>query len=424
MTWPKLVFLLDTPNIWFGRGLAGTPARVLALAEYARRAGAQVTLVLCDRGADYGSGLDWATRTLLVHPTDFYTPSTLSKILAPARANFLVLCEAESLLILGREVADKIGARLVYDVHDDEAALAESLGEPAEVVGRHATTQRAAFALADHVIVLTRGEADLAADAGINSTAMALLPNGSDTGKRTCWGPDIDAATLVFLGNLYYAPNARAVAYLRDELLPDLRGIGVKVRIIGRGSDAPGAPNSGIVHLGQVPSINDALQGVTLAVAPLDAGSGAKMKVLDYMAAGLPVLGTSEAVTGLPDSHPGVIVEDVLAVWPNLVRALLREPETLRLLGRQGRVCVETELSWDRIGAELVEHARMWLAQARPERREAVQPERLGLPRWLTEHADQHALLEPRWTVPGGPIWLSTSFFTGGCLSTVEESPL
>lgn len=422
MTWPKLVFLLDTPNIWFGRAVAGTPARLLALAEYARRAGAQVTLVLCDRGADYGSGPAWATRTLLVHPTDFYSPSTLGTILAPARADFLVLCEAESLLMTGREVADRISARLVYDVHDDEAALAESLGEPAEVVDRHAATQRAALTLADHVIVLTRREADLAAEAGIDPAALALLPNGSDTGKRTCWGPDIHAATLVFLGNLYYAPNARAVAYLRDELLPALRGPGVTARIIGRGPGNSDAPN--IVHLGQVPSINDALQGVTLAVAPLDAGSGAKMKVLDYMAAGLPVLGTSEAVTGLPDSHPGVIVEDVLAVWPNLVRALLCEPETLRLLGRQGRACVETELSWDRIGADLVHHARTWLAQVRPERSKAAQPGRLGLPRWLTEHADQHALPEPRWTVPGGPIWLSTSFFTGGCLSTVEESPL
>lgn len=52
---PRLAFLLDTPNVWRGRALAGTPARVLALAEHAHRAAANVTLVLCDRGADYGA---------------------------------------------------------------------------------------------------------------------------------------------------------------------------------------------------------------------------------------------------------------------------------------------------------------------------------------------------------------------------------
>jgi glycosyltransferase involved in cell wall biosynthesis len=419
MTPLRFVFVLDTPNVWFGRALAGTPARVLALAEYAQRAGAQVTVVLCDRGAEYGAGLDWATRTLLVHPADFYEPSTLGRILAPTCADFLVVCEAESLLALGRSVADRVGARLVYDVHDGEAALAESLGEPRWVIERHAMTQRMALAAADHVIVLTPREAGMVASVGI---AAALLPNGSDPALRTCWGPDPSAATLVFLGNLYYTPNARAVDYLRDKLLPSLRELAVRVRIrvIGRGPGV-GNLNNGMVHLGQVPSINDALQGATLAVAPLEAGSGAKMKVLDYMAAGLPVLGTTEAVSGLPDDHPGAIVEDALTVWPNLVRALLRDPDTLQALGRQGRACVEDQFSWRRIGASLVDQGRIWLNQGDCECRDIPQP-LVGFPRWLAEHATQDALGEPRWTVPGRPIWLNTSFSLGGCLPAAEES--
>lgn len=414
-----MVFLLDTPNIWFGRGLAGTPARVLALAEYAQRAGAQVTLVLCDRGADYGSGLDWATRTLLVHPTDFYTPPTMASFLASIRADFVVLCEAESLLMLGREVADQLGARLVYDVHDNEAALAASLDEPMEVVDRHATTQRAALAAADYVIVSTPNEADLASASGVEQPRIAALPNGADPGKHSCWGPDFDASTLVFHGNLYYAPNARAVAHLRNELLPALHATGerVSLRIIGRGPEGLGG-RGGVVHIGQVPSINDVLQGVTMAVAPLNAGSGAKMKVLDYIAAGLPVLGTSEVVTGLPDGHPGVIVEDDLTVWPDLVRTLLREPKTLQLLGQEGRTCIDTHLSWQRIGADLVDHARTWLNQAVSPREVNGCTGRLGLPRWLAEHADQRALPDPRWTAPGRRVWISTSFSVGGCLST------
>jgi polysaccharide biosynthesis protein PslH len=417
---PRFVFLLDTPNIWCGRALAGTPARVLALAEHAERSGAQVTLVLCDRGAEYGAGGDWATTTLLAHPTDFYTHTTLGRFLAPA--DFLVLCEAEALLMLGRDLADHLGARLVYDVHDDEAALAASLGEPSDVIDRHATNQRAALTTSDHVIVSTRNEMDMARSAGI---APALLPNGADTDHSTCWGPDLGAATLVFLGNLYYAPNARAAAHLRNDFLPALRALGThaNLRLIGRGPQSLTEPAHGVASLGRVPSINDALQGATLAVAPLDAGSGAKMKVLDYLAAGLPVLGTSEAVTGLPDEHPGVIVEDDMAIWPTLARALLREPDTLRLVGSEGRQCVETRLSWTRIGAELTQHSRTWLNQAISSLDQGVRSGRLGVPRWLAEHADQQVLPAPRWTTPGQPLWLTSSADTHVSADPIREHP-
>jgi hypothetical protein len=47
------------------------PARVLALAEHAQRAGAKVTLVRCDRGSDYGEATDWPFDVVLVYPADF-----------------------------------------------------------------------------------------------------------------------------------------------------------------------------------------------------------------------------------------------------------------------------------------------------------------------------------------------------------------
>lgn len=151
-------------------------------------------------------------------------------------------------------------------------------------------------------------------------------------------------------------------------------------------------------------SINDALEGVTLALAPLTAGSGAKMKMLDYLAAGLPALGTREAVTGLPPDHPGVIVEDDLRRWPSLIAALLRDPIALRELGQQGRRCVEQELSWQRIGARMVDHCRDWLNRP-PRTHSNIDNHRAGVPRWMTEHVDQDALGDPQTTQPGQSRW-------------------
>ncbi|GGI71456.1 hypothetical protein GCM10011581_05650 [Saccharopolyspora subtropica] len=408
ITVPSLVFLLDTPNVWRGQALAGTPARTLALAEHSHRAGAAVTMVLCDRGADYGTAADWPFDLALVHPNDFYTPNALAGLLDLATVDFVVLCEAESLVSIGRDLARLLDARLVYDVHDDDAAVAASLGEPAETVEGHATIQRVALRTADNVIVSTRNETTMAATTGVPSVRTALLPNGADPQQRHCWGPDANAATLVFLGNLYYQPNARAVDAIRSTILPALHAddLDVRVRVIGRGPAELTHDGSGIEFTGRVDTINDGLRGTTLALAPLTAGSGAKMKVLDYLAAGLPVLGTSEAVTGLPPNHPGVVVEDALSQWPARIAALMRDPTALSEIGRAGRRCVEGELSWQRIGADLVRQGRAWLTTLPPGPSPAIDNHCAGVPRWLIEHADQDALGDPQTTRPGQPRWL------------------
>lgn len=405
---PSLVFLLDTPNIWRGQALAGTPARVLALAEYSHRAGAAVTVVLCDRGADYGTAADWPFDLVVMHPVDFYAPSALRGLLELTTVDFLILCEAELLVTIGRELARLLDARLVYDIHDDDAAVAASVGEPPETVERHTTTQRLALRTAENVIVSTPNEAAMAATASVASTRTAMLPNGADPHQRHCWGPDIDAATLVFVGNLYYHPNARAVDVIRSTILPALQTIGldIRVRVVGRGPASLTHGNHGIEFTGRVETVDQALKGTTLALAPLTAGSGAKMKVLDYLAAGLPVLGTHEAITGLTADHPGVVVEDDLQRWSSLLVQLLRDPTELTEIGQAGRRCVERELSWQRIGTELVERCRTWLATLLPGTNQTVDSHCAGVPRWLTEHADQDALGDPQTTRPGEPRWL------------------
>lgn len=198
---PALAFLLDTPNVWRGRALAGTPARVLGLAEHSHRAGAAVT--------------------------------------QPPRT----------------DASRSLDAQLVYDVHDDEAAVAFSLGEPPAKVRHYATLQRTALDMSDYIFVSTRNEGRLAERSQVDQARTAMLPNGADPRQHTCWGPDVDAATLVFVGNLYYEPNARAVEAIRTTtILPSLRaaGINARVRVIGRGPTELTRPADGMEFTGRV----------------------------------------------------------------------------------------------------------------------------------------------------------------------------
>lgn len=402
-----LVFVLDTPNLWRGRALAGTPARSLALARHLAASGVAVTLVLCDRGADYGPSEDWSVNTLLVHPEVFYDRERLSATLKALACSAVICCEAEFLLTTAHHAAIAAGAHLIYDVHDDDAAVAASLGEEPSTVAQHRRVQRAALRAADGIVVSTRGEHQLARSAGVAERRITLAPNGADPERSCPRGPWLASQLLVFVGNLFYAPNARALVAIRDQVLPPLRGSDprIQVRVVGQGPASLLRSEPGLEFLGRVPSVSDALSGAALGLAPLTAGSGAKMKVLDYLVAGIPVVGTSEAVTGLPATHPGVLVCDDIDAYPALIAGLLANPDRVRELAFDGVRCVEEDLSWPVIARRLMSaldrsHAHQ---RVRGSPRPRVSP---GVARWRSEHERHGVLGHPRYTSPDKTVWL------------------
>jgi len=98
-----------------------------------------------------------------------------------------------------------------------------------------------------------------------------------------------------------------------------------------------------------VDDLNAALSIATLAIAPITSGSGIKVKMLDYCAAGLPILGTPLAFRGLP-SHCGVTVD--LARMPEAMARLLTNTRMLIRIGNHARSLVE-RVQWRNIRDEL-----------------------------------------------------------------------
>lgn len=216
---------------------------------------------------------------------------------------------------------------------------------------------------------------------------------------------DVTAAGLV--GNLFYAPNAQALVAIRDHVLPPLRDADprIQVRVVGQGPASLLRSEPGLEFVGRVPSVSDALFGAAIGLAPLTAGSGAKMKVLDYLAAGIPVVGTSEAVTGLPATHPGVLVCDDIAAYPALIAGLLANPDRVRELAFDGIRCIEEDLSWPVIARRLMS-ALDRIRAHEPVRGSPRRNVSSGVARWRSEHERQGVLGRPRYTAPNKTVWL------------------
>lgn len=146
---------------------------------------------------------------------------------------------------------------------------------------------------------------------------------------------------LVFLGGLDYRPNVEAVRFWRDAVVPHLRASGPvpPLHVVGHCPDEVRAQLEGpdVVMEGFVDDLGSALRRRALVAPLLDQG-GVKVKVLDALALGLPVVGTPAAFegTGLPEAlRWGSADPEALAC---AVRALLDDDELRDRLASGGRV--------------------------------------------------------------------------------------
>ncbi|MGH3941830.1 MAG: glycosyltransferase family 4 protein, partial [Pseudonocardiaceae bacterium] len=138
---------------------------------------------------------------------------------------------------------------------------------------------------------------------------------------------------LVFLGRLNIPHNDDAVcAFLRTAMGElEQRCPGVRLRIIGKGASdtlltlAARYPSSVTIE-GFVDDLDTVFSRATVVLAPLRFGSGVKIKMLEALARGVPVLATTTAAEGIPvaaDRGDGCLIEDDLARWPVLLAELV-----------------------------------------------------------------------------------------------------
>lgn len=194
---------------------------------------------------------------------------------------------------------------------------------------------------------------------------LLVVPNGADIPAQ----PESPPAPLhdaVFLGNCDYPPNRDAIALLRAEILPDLRAThpDFSVDLIGPGSQAFDAPSEGLHGLGFVDDLYGTLATYRMLIAPLRTGGGTKLKIIDCLAAGVPVVTTPLGAEGL-DLIDGetALIADTPAGIARHVRTLLADPRKGQALAAAARAHAEKTLSWPQLRDDLAHALAQWAAR-------------------------------------------------------------
>lgn len=158
-----------------------------------------------------------------------------------------------------------------------------------------------------------------------------------------------DSHDLVFVGAMNYEPNVTAVTYFCSRILPELlkRYPDITFYIVGKTptNSVLALQSDHVVVTGFVDDIWDYLKIATVAVTPMQTGSGLQNKILQAMAVGLPVVTTPIGFEGLAkdEGQPRVAVDDADMI--EQISYLLDHPEVRLHEGKLSKGYIERNYS-------------------------------------------------------------------------------
>jgi len=261
-------------------------------------------------------------------------------------------------LLGGRRYEVAVVERTVLNLHNIESALHGSYAEtgpwPVSVI--HHRFQQACRDLERrwlprYSLVLVTSEQDAVRVREISPAArLRVYPNTIPLRPAP---PRQEADLIAFSGNMEYQPNLDAVRFFHQRIWPRLRARWPRLRwtLIGRNPQAVTRYVAGALRVELRGPVTDAvaeLAAAKVAVVPLLAGSGTRVKILEAWAAATPVVSTSIGCEGLPVT-PGrhLLVADEPAEFAEAVSALLASERLRRQIGRAGRELYEREFTWE-----------------------------------------------------------------------------
>jgi len=276
--------------------------------------------------------------------------------------------------------------RVIYDWHNIESEAMRRYAESASSGARRTYANRTAVKLEGlereilakafgHIVCSEREGAQLRRIAP--AARIAVIENGVDCGyfaegSGVSPGNRPKPHRILFVGKMDYYPNVEAAINFANRTWPILRDqlSGVTFTIVGANPTAAVqalASIPGVEVTGTVLDVRPYYREALAAVVPLRLGSGTRLKILEAMAAGVPVVSTPLGAEGLmvsPGSDILISDPDDQAGWVRHVMELAQSEERGKQMTARALLLVKSRYDWTTIGQSLIETYEGWLRNA------------------------------------------------------------
>lgn len=192
-----------------------------------------------------------------------------------------------------------------------------------------------------------------------------VLPNGANERFFSAddWPPaPARRPTALFCGALDYTPNVDGLTWYFREVHGPIRALAPDFQLLVVGKNplpelVEAARQPGVTLVGEVPDVRPWYQQSWLQVVPLRIGGGTRLKIVECLALGVPVVSTTLGAQGLDLRHGrDLLLADTPEDFAGAVAGLLRDPAAREGLGRAGRANVLVNYTWGALGERLRQH--------------------------------------------------------------------
>lgn len=257
------------------------------------------------------------------------------------------------------------GVKIIYHAHNVEYLLRiERNSKTVAAITRSA--EKAILAVCHQCFAVSRE--DRLNFSSLYGVQPQLLPNGVDCSANRVTELEIDSAkkrfaltevSILFLGLYSYPPNTEAVHFLIEEVMPELHRKRPDIRLVVTGEgislSMPWLIKTGLLSRHDLDAL---LCACRVGVAPIFKGSGTRLKILEYMAAGIPVVATRKGAEGLDlENGTHILYAETAAEFQDCLLRLVSDQSLSASLSGRAAELTRAKFDWvhllDRFATDL-----------------------------------------------------------------------
>ncbi len=217
----------------------------------------------------------------------------------------------------------------------------------------------------DHIIAVSNKDKDTFVKKYKLIDKVSVIPSGCVirplSSKKESYkfkekhGIDPLSKIVIFHGSYQHPPNEEAFRLIKDFIAPKFEELNENIQFLVGGSDVPVLETTNFKSVGFIGNMWEFLSMADIAIVPLLKGGGTKLKVLDYLSAGLPIVTTKKGIEGIDaeDYEHVLIVDSVNDEFINKINYFIENEDEMIRIGINARKLAENKYDWNKIGDQL-----------------------------------------------------------------------
>lgn len=214
---------------------------------------------------------------------------------------------------------------------------------------------------ASHIVTVSRADKEEILKY-VSQSKISVCPNGVDINyyhpnmskysKKIRRQYNVSGPLIVFHGSLIDPPNRFAINVIKNEILPLVLQKYPDITFMIIGSNPPKITHPNIICTDLVENLPAYLATADVAIDPVLESTGAEIKILEYLASGVPTVVSKMAAKGIDlliDEENVLIADDLNINFTEQIFRVLEDPQLRIKLKLNGRKLVETKYSWNKV---------------------------------------------------------------------------